>query len=174
MDMSEPSRRRPWFVLAAVVVVLVASALLVDLRGVQAAAAPPDVVGQPWREVEKRMGSPVCRVADARITSRESAARRAKGRSSLVVPHAELVVVQPTAVHGHGSRVSNRTLIVTGDADARAFLIRHASGDLAGTSGETRIAIGRPQEVYVVELDPRDRVASVRSVRPVFLTVVRR
>ncbi|MEC8320757.1 MAG: hypothetical protein VX012_05060, partial [Planctomycetota bacterium] len=68
----------------------------------------------------------------------------------------------------------NRTLIVTGDADARAFLVRHASGDLAGTSGETRIAIGRPQEVHVVELDPRDRVASIRSVRPVFLTVVRR
>ena len=132
------------------------------------------LVGRDWSSASSVLGFPACRAAGYELTARESAARRAEGESALVVPHAELMLIDPGAVQGRGSRVSSRVLVFTDDATIRTFLDRHASGDLQDTRTETRIAIERPGTVRVVELDSRERIVSIREIRPVFLTVRKR
>mgnify|MGYP004029430271 CR=1 FL=1 len=138
------------------------------------ASADQDWRGRPWVDLSSAIGPPVCRALSARVTSRESAAQRPRGRSSLLIPHAELVLAEPGAVHGLGAGASNRILVFTADPRAIEFLERHVDGDLAGYVGETRVAIDRPGPVRVVEIGPRGRVVGVQEIRPVFLSVTRR
>lgn len=135
-------------------------------------AAPPrdPAIGQAWTTLQSRWGTPVCSAATARLQSRESAARRPEGKSGLVIPHAELLLVGATPPFGPGSVASNRVLVFTSDLQVTTFLRRIASGDLAGHGVETRVAIDRARPVHVVEVDAAGRVRSVRDLRPVFVT----
>ena len=133
-----------------------------------------ELFGRDWSSATSGWGLPACRAAGISITARESAARRAEGQSALVVPHAELVVMDPCPVHGRGSRVSNRMLVFTSDPAIRGFLDRHVKGDLLENTTETRIAIDRARPVQLVEIDPYERILSVQEIRPVFLTVIKR
>ncbi len=132
------------------------------------------LVGHPWSKAIPHWGTPVCRAAGARLTARESAARRAPGTSGLVVPHDELLLVEPSTVHGPSVGSANRILVFTEEHEIIEFLERHGSGDLADYPGETRVAIDRSSPVRVVELDGLGRVAGLRMIRPVFVTVQRR
>ena len=132
------------------------------------------LVGRPWSQAIPHWGMPVCRAAGAHLTARESAARRAPGTSALVVPHDELLLVEPSMVHGPSAGSANRILVFTEEDVIVDFLERHGSGDLADYRGETRVAIDRSSPVRVVELDPLGRVAGLRMIRPVFVTVQRR
>ena len=157
----------------ATATVLLGGSWLVMNRAAEASAAQ-DWRGRPWVELSSAIGPPVCRALSARVTSRESAARRPKGRSSLVIPHAELVLAEPGAVHGLGAGASNRILVFTADPEVIEFLARHVDGDLASYVGETRVAIERAAPVRVVEIGPAGRVVGVQEIRPVFLSVTRR
>lgn len=162
-----------WVIGGVVGLALMAGSWLAVVR-VAGAEEVSNLVGRDLSAATTAWGFPICRASAARATSRESAARRAEGRSSLVVPHAELVVVDPTPMHGRGSRISNRVLVFTDDPDVRRFIGRHTGGDLAAASGETRIAIDRSRMVRFVEIDSRDRILASGVISPVFLTVVRR
>lgn len=165
--------RSGWVIGGVVILVLVAGSWLTMVR-VAGAQQVSSLIGRDLSAATTAWGVPVCRASATRVTSRESAARRAEGRSNLVVPHAELVVIDPTPMHGRGSRISDRVLVFTDDPDVRRFIGRHTAGDLAATSGETRIAIDRSQAVRFVEIDTRDRILASGVISPVFLTVVRR
>ena len=138
------------------------------------AEAGVGLVGRDWSSATSTWGLPICRAAAIRLTARESAARRAQGESALVVPHAELVLTDPSAVHGRGSRGSNRVLVFTDDPEIREFIGRHLSGDLATVGTETRVAVDRALPVRLVEIDPYERIIGIRQIRPVFLTVPKR
>ncbi|MAD77905.1 MAG: hypothetical protein CMJ51_00865 [Planctomycetaceae bacterium] len=144
------------------------------LTGAAEAGTTEDWRGRPWMELSDTLGAPVCRALSARITSRESAARRPEGRSSLLIPHAELVLAEPGPVHGLTAGASNRILIFTRDPEIDEFLQRHIHGDLANYAGETRVAIDRAAPVRVVEIGPAGRVLGIQEIRPVFLSVTRR
>ena len=161
------------FVLMATTMILLGGSWLLMTRAAEAATAQ-DWRGRSWVDLSSAIGPPVCRALSARVTSRESAARRPKGRSSLLIPHAELVLAEPGAVHGLGAAASNRILIFTADSEIIDFLGRHVDGDLASYVGETRVAIDRSSPVRVVEIGPDGRVVGVQQIRPVFLSVTRR
>jgi hypothetical protein len=127
-------------------------------------------IGRNWTTLQTRWGAPACSAASARLQSRESAARRPKGESGLVIPHAELLLVGATPAIGPGSVASNRVIVFTSDETVRAFARRIATGKLDAAGGETRVAIDRAAPVHVVEIDARGHVQSIRDIRPVFVT----
>lgn len=156
-----------------VVLILIVASWALSTREATADAGS-GLMGRDWSQATASWGLPLCRAAGVRVTARESAARRASGESSLVVPHAELVVMDPSSVHGRGSRVSNRMLIFTEDPEVRAFIDRHVAGDLAAVKTETRVAIDRARPVRLVEIDPYERIVAIQTIRPVFVTVPQR
>ncbi len=152
--------------------VIAAIAWWATRSGAMASGPADPAVGRNWTTLQTRWGAPTCSAANARIQSRESAARRPQGQSSLVIPHAELLLVGATPAHGPGSMASNRVIVFTHDEQVQAFIRRIASGALALAGDETRVAIDRPGEVHVVEIDASGRVQTIRHVRPVFVTHV--
>lgn len=142
-----------------------------SIRAGATAAGPSDpAIGRTWSTLQSRWGTPICSAATARLQSRESAAKRPEGRSGLVIPHAELLLVGATPAFGPGSVASNRVLVFTADDEVTAFVRRVAAGDLHGRELETRVAIDRAAPVHVVEIDARGRVLGIRDIRPVFVT----
>ena len=158
---------------AVVLLVLIGTSWFVANREATAGTRSM-LVGRDWSAATSAWGLPACRAAAIRVTARESAAQRGKGKSALVVPHAELVVVDPSSVHGRGSRVSNRVLVFTDDQEIQDFIGRHVAGDLAAASTETRVAIDRARPVRLVEIDPYERIVGIQEIRPVFVTVLKR
>jgi hypothetical protein len=138
--------------------------------GAMAANGTDPAIGRSWTTLQDRWGAPACSAASARLQSRESSARRPEGKSGLVIPHAELVLVGATPAFGPGSVASNRVLVFTEDEDIRSFARRIASGALNAAGSETRVAIDRAEPVHVVEIDAGGRVRMIRDLRPVFVT----
>ena len=171
--MRNPKSGSKLLVLMATSLALLGGSWLVLTSAADAATAR-DWRGRPWMELADTFGAPVCRALSARITSRESSARRPQGRSSLLIPHAEIVLADPGPVHGLTAGASNRILVFTQDSEVEGFLQRHIDGDLENYRGETRVAIDRSAPVRVVEIDPTGRVLGIQEIRPVFLSVTRR
>jgi hypothetical protein len=168
--MNGSPRISAWTTGLATFLVIAAIAWWATRSGALASDAADPAIGRSWTSLQSRWGSPVCSAANARLQSRESAARRPEGESGLVIPHAELLLVGATPAYGPGSIASNRVLVFTNDDDVRAFTRRLASGQLDAAGGETRVAIDRAAPVHVVEIDARGRVQSIRDIRPVFVT----
>ncbi len=164
------SRLGSWLTGLATFLVVAGIAWWATRSGALASDAVDPSIGRPWTTLQDRWGAPACSAGSARLQSRESAARRPKGKSSLVVPHAELVLVGATPAHGPGSMASNRVLVFTSDQTVRSFVRRVGAGELDAAGGETRIAIDRPREVHVVEIDAQGRIRSIRDIRPIFVT----
>ena len=162
-----------WMIAAIVLLALVGVSWFMTTREAVAETGS-EMVGRDWSTATAAWGHPACRAAGVQLTARESAARRAQGQSALMVPHPELVLLDPSPVHGRGSRVSNRVLVFTDDPEIRSFIGRHVDGDLASSDTETRIAIERARPVRLVEIDPYERILGIRQIRPVFLTVLKR
>jgi len=163
-----------WATGLATFLVIAAIAWWATRSGAVAAESVDPAIGRNWTTLQARWGAPACSAANARLQSRESTAQRPKGKSGLVIPHAELLLVGATPPWGPDSVASNRVLIFTGDEDVRDFTDRIASGELDAAGGETRIAIDRSAPVHVVEIDVQGRVLSIRDIRPVFVTHVTR
>ncbi len=168
--MEGSTRLGAWTTGITTFVVIAAIAWWVARSTATASNASDPAIGQSWTTLQTRWGTPACSAVSARLQSRESAARRPKGESGLVIPHPELLLVGVTPAFGPGSIASNRVLVFTGDEAVRAFTRRVHSGALDAAGGETRIAIDRAAPVHVVEIDAGGRVQSIRDIRPLFVT----
>lgn len=135
------------------------------------AAGPNDAAtGRLWTSLQARWGQPACSAVAARLQSRESNRKRPEGKSGLVIPHAELLLVGAAPTYGPGSVGSNRVLVFTSDPTVSGYIKRLTAGDLVARGVETRIAVDRPAPVHVVEVDTGGRIRSIRDIRPVFVT----
>ncbi len=168
--MNGSPRIHAWSTGLATFLVIAAIAWWATRSGALAADSVDPAIGRNWTTLQARWGAPACSAANASLRSRESAARRPKGESGLVIPHAELLLVGATPAYGPGSVASNRVLVFTGDQAVRAFTRRVSTGELDAAGGETRVAIDRAAPVHVVEIDAQGRVRSIRDIRPVFVT----
>lgn len=126
--------------------------------------------GRVWTTLQGTWGTPACSAAQARLGSRTSADGRTSESSRLVIPHAELRLVDAAPAFGPGSRPTNRVLVFTMDPTVRDFLQRVAAGTLRNAGEETRIAVKRAAPVRVVEIDARGLVRGIEHIRPVFVT----
>lgn len=168
--MSRPSSTTAWTTGITTFLVIGAIAWWSVRSGADAAGPDHAMTGRIWTSLQARWGSPACSAANARLQSRESARKRPEGKSGLVIPHAELLLIGAAPTFGPGSAASNRVLVFTSDPTVSAFIKRLTAGDLAGSTSETRIAIDRAATVHVVEIDAGGRVRSIRDIKPVFLT----
>ena len=172
MDAESSNRSVVWVGVGAFACLALAVAVLFGVRSAGSSAAERDMLGERWNDAPSSWGIPLASANSVSITARESAARRPKGDSGLVIPHADLLVDGPRPVHGPGARASNPFLIFTDDGDAIAFLRKVTTGTLAGSPGEYRTAIDRAGPIRIVRIDGAGRVRRIEAIRPVFITAV--
>ncbi len=129
-------------------------------------------IGHHWRSLATKWGEPDCSARDVRLDTRESASRPTALGGGLVIPHLELILVNPAPTSGPSTCNSHRTFVWSDDAAVDRHTRRVTVGDLRTIGMETRIAVDRSKPVKIVRIDSAGNVIKVDSVRPVFVTVL--
>ncbi len=129
-------------------------------------------IGHHWRSLATRWGEPDCTAREIRLDTRESASRPTAQGGGLVIPHLELILVNPAPASGPSACNTHRAFVWSDDAAVDRHTRRVTVGDLRSIGMETRIAVDRSKPVKIVRIDSAGKVIKVDSVRPVFVTVL--